>query len=211
MAPKQQSITFEDLEQRQSIYLYAGNKPFDVRYAGHVGLSLDQSNSDHILHDIVKPFPIMQNCVDIFQSEDVFEHIETHHLTSILDDIYRILKPGGLFRLSVPDYRCDVLYHRSLKDVSGNVLHDPGGGGEYSDGKVINGGHVWFPTFEQVKRILEESQFQNVNFLHYYDGSGTPVTNKIDYSLGHIMRTPDHDARVQNPYRPMSLVVDCIK
>ena len=37
------------------------------------------------------------------------------------------------------------------------------------------------------------------------------VTHKIDYSKGHIHRTPDTDQRVQNPYRPMSIVVDCYK
>ena len=37
------------------------------------------------------------------------------------------------------------------------------------------------------------------------------ITNKIDYSLGYISRTPDNDDRVKNPYRPMSIVVDCYK
>ena len=34
-----------------------------------------------------------------------------------------------------------------LKDSSGNLYHDPGGGGSYDyiNSKVINGGHVWFP------------------------------------------------------------------
>ena len=43
------------------------------------------------------------------------------------------------------------------------------------------------------------------------DEMGKGVTHPIDYSIGHVMRTPDHDERVKNPYRPMSLVVDCIK
>ena len=38
-----------------------------------------------------------------------------------------------------------------------------------------------------------------------------PIVNKIDYSYGYISRTPDHDERVQTPYRPMSIVVDCYK
>ena len=48
-------------------------------------------------------------------------------------------------------------------------------------------------------------------FYHYYDESGKGVTEPIDYSISHVMRTPDHDERVKNPYRPMSIVVDCIK
>jgi hypothetical protein len=33
----------------------------------------------------------------------------------------------------------------------------------------------------------------------------------IDYTKGHISRTPDFDSRVQNPVRPLSLIVDLIK
>jgi hypothetical protein len=122
-----------------------------------------------------------------------------------------VLKKGGLFRLSVPDYQCDVLYKRSLKDDKGEIFFDPGGGGKYRKGKIVDGGHVWFPTYRLVKELLEKTEFKNITFLHYYDEQGNPVTKEIDYSKGHVKRTPDHDVRVKTPYRPMSIVVDCTK
>lgn len=51
---------------------------------------------------------LSDNSVDIYQSEDVFEHIEYQTIPSIFNEIYRVLKPNGLFRLSMPDYRCDI-------------------------------------------------------------------------------------------------------
>ena len=79
--------------------------------------------------------------------------------------------------------------------------------------KVENGGHLWFPTYKSVKPLLESTNFSNdkINFLHYYDENKKPVVNNIDYSMGYISRTPDNDKRVQNPRRPMSIVVDCYK
>jgi hypothetical protein len=53
--------------------------------------------------------------------------------------------------------------------------------------------------------------FDEIRFYHYYNEVGEPVTTPIDYSIGHVMRTPDHDERVREAYRPMSIVVDCIK
>jgi predicted SAM-dependent methyltransferase len=134
-------------------------------------------------------------------------------LDRIIKDIYRILKPGGFFRLSVPDYRCDILYDRSIKDEKGDVLFDEDGGGEFlkEKGIVINGGHVWFPIYEKINALFEGTLFQKIEFLHYYDEMGKPVCKKIDYTKGFIQRTPDHDNRVCNPYRPMSIVVDCYK
>jgi SAM-dependent methyltransferase len=204
-------VTFGDLSSRKSIYLYAGDVPRNEKYCRYVGLSLSQGDSNHIKHDATTALPLVDSCVDVYQSEDVFEHIEPQKLPEVINEIYRVLKPGGIFRLSLPDYRCDILYERCLKDESGTPIFDPGGGGDYVDGKVINGGHVWFPIYENVKTILNATLFKEVFFYHYYDETGSPVTKDIDYSFGHVMRTPDHDDRVQNPYRPMSIVVDCIK
>ena len=86
-----------------------------------------------------------------------------------------------------------------------------GVGERFLNGKVVKGGHVWFPNFEIVKELLSKTLFNKVIFYHYYDESGEGITKTIDYSIGHVTRTPDHDERVKNPFRPMSIVVDCIK
>jgi hypothetical protein len=103
------------------------------------------------------------------------------------------------------------LHNRTQKSETGDLLFDPGGGGDFVNGKVVNGGHVWFPEYNTVKELLEKTPFKDIAFYHYYDESGKDVTHPIDYSMGHIMRTPDHDERVKDPYRPMSIVVDCKK
>ncbi|MEQ8428717.1 MAG: class I SAM-dependent methyltransferase [Gammaproteobacteria bacterium] len=204
-------ISFSDLQQEKYIYLYAGDVPQNGLYNKFVGLSLSQENFQHIKHDVTHKLPLDDSCVDIYQSEDVFEHIEPELLIPVIDEIYRVLKPDGVFRLSLPDYQCDFLYNRTRKNVAGELLFDPVGGGDFIDGKVINGGHVWFPQYQNVKALLEKTKFRDIRFYHYYDESGNGVTNPIDYSIGHVKRTPDHDERVKNPYRPMSIVVDCIK
>jgi len=64
-----------------------------------------------------------------------------------------------------------------------------------------------------VKQLLLSTNFDEnkIDFLHYYDEEKQPVLKNIDYSLGYISRTPDNDSRVQNPRRPMSIVIDCYK
>ena len=211
-------MKFEDIVNNDKIFLYCGDVPKqrrDYTKIPFIGLSLDNDNKYHIKHDITQTLRVKDNTVDIIQSEDVMEHIEYGMLKKSIDDIFRVLKPGGLFRLSMPDYNCDVLYNRSEKDVEGNIIFDQGGGGSYdrTNKKVIKGGHVWFPVFNSVKSLLESTNFLNdkINYLHYYDENNNPITNKIDYSKGYISRTPDHDDRVKNPFRPMSIIVDCYK
>lgn len=192
------------------VKLYAGDIPEEKEYKGWIGLSITKCDHRHILHDITNPFPLANNSVNAFQAEDVLEHIPYDHLLPIVNEIFRILKPGGLFRLSVPDYGCDVLRDRSCKDGFGNIVFDPGGGGTPE-----NPGHVWFPRIDTVYAVLAKSKFETegtMDFLHYWNPDGTSFTLRpIDYGKGMVMRTPDFDGRVRYPRRPMSIVVDLTK
>lgn len=206
---------FRDIKNNKNIYLYAGDCINNKTNIQFVGLSLENNNDTNIKHNVLNKMDINDNSVDIYQSEDVFEHIEYDKLCDVINEIYRVLKPGGLFRLSMPDYRCDVLYNRSEKNEKNEIIFDKGGGGnyDYKNKKVINGGHLWFPKYELVKHLLDNTNFENdkIKYLHYYDENSNPITKIIDYSKGYIQRTPDNDKRVQKPYRVMSIVVDCYK
>jgi len=206
---QQQPIRWKDIQNRRSLKLYAGDIFDQELYGDVVGLSLSRNDDKHILHDMTYKIPLQDNLVESFQSEDVFEHIVYEKLIFIINEIYRTLKPGHLFRLSLPDYRCDVLYNRSVKDSLGNIVFDPGGGGSLN-----NPGHLWFPRLETVRALIEQTFFYtngNVEYLHYYNVDNTFVLKPIDYSKGHVSRTPDFDDRVANPRRPMSMVIDLTK
>lgn len=189
--------------------LYAGDLPDFIEYAGLTGLSLNVNDNRHILHDITHPFPIPDNSVDSFQAEDVLEHIPYNQLVPVLDEIFRVLKPNGFFRLSLPDYGCDILQERSVKDSSGKIIFDPGGGGT-----TENPGHAWFPRIDEVRNLVEKSAFARkgkIEYLHYYNMDGSSLVKPVDYSKGHVNRTPDFDERVKSPYRPMSMIIDLVK
>jgi predicted SAM-dependent methyltransferase len=190
-------LKFSDL--KEPIRLYAGDIP-SWRKDNIVGLSLTRDDSRHIRHDITIPFPLEDETVDRFESESVFEYITQIKLVPIINEIYRILKMGGLFRLSVPDYRGPIMYDRCLK-CDGKIYEDPIGGYDV----------MWFPTIETLVGIIERTKFKNVEYLQYYMPDGTPVVKKIDHSLGKIQRTSDFDIRVKDTGLPLSLVVDLTK
>lgn len=52
--------------------------------------------------DITKPLPFADNSADACRIEHGAEHISTHECLRFFDEVYRILKPGGTFRLSIP-------------------------------------------------------------------------------------------------------------
>jgi SAM-dependent methyltransferase len=193
--------------------LYAGRISRNLpQFRTHLGITPFAPSSRNIDHDARVPMPIPNNSVEVYQSEDVFEHIPYRDLPTVFDEIFRVLKPGGLFRLSLPDYGCDLLARRTQRDAAGNFLFDPSGGGRLFDGQVIEGGHVWFPTYARVRALFDQSRFAQggrVDFLHYTSEDGQVVMRAIDYSKGYVGRTPDHDGR--SPHQPLSIVVDAVK
>jgi SAM-dependent methyltransferase len=157
-----------------------------------LGLSLSRSDKKHIRHNITYRHDLPDNSVSIYQAEDVFEHINYASLKFVVKEIFRLLKSGGLFRLSVPDYN-NPKYLKDefvLKSTDGNVVFDPWGGGDYEleTGKVINGGHIWFPKYETVKNLLETVEWASVNFLQYYDENKNIHGQEVDYSKCYVHR-----------------------
>ena len=73
--------------------------------------------------------PYADNSIAKIQAQDVLEHLPFDKVPFVLDEIYRVLKPGGIFRLSVPDYRSPVHKRRSVYDWRGRVT------GDLSDGR----------------------------------------------------------------------------
>lgn len=53
--------------------------------------------------DVRKPFPYMNNTFEAVFSSHLLEHLYPSEAEACVEEIYRILKPGGICRISVPD------------------------------------------------------------------------------------------------------------
>ncbi len=208
--------SFDDFKGRSLKALYAGrlSRHLPQWSTDYIGMTPFFPSSRNIGHDATKPLPLPDDYLDLYQSEDVFEHIEYDKLFAVFDEIHRVLKPGGTFRLSLPDYGFDGYSTRTKRDADGAFQFDPGGGGGFENGKVVDGGHLWFPTYDLVKALFDRSAFARkgtVDFLHYTAPDGTFVMKPIDFRIGYVQRVPGNDNRVADRPRPISIVVDARK
>jgi SAM-dependent methyltransferase len=208
------SMTWNDLERRPIRRLYAGRLRRGLpQYSTHYGITPFFASSRNLFHDVAEPYPIAGGSIDAYQSEDVFEHLPLDRFVPVLNEIHRVLKPGAVFRLSLPDYNFDVYRDRTQRAEDGSLRFDPMGGGSIdADGTIRGGGHLWFPTIDLVRALIEQSGFAGqAEYLQYANPDGSSVLKPIDYSTGYIQRTADHDARVRDRRRAVSIVVDMTK
>ena len=56
------------------------------------------------VHDLRKGIPFPENSVDAVYHSHFFEHLDREHTPVFLKEVYRVLKPGGLQRIVVPDW-----------------------------------------------------------------------------------------------------------
>lgn len=71
--------------------------------------------------DITKPLPYKDGEVDFVFCEHGAEHISGPQVLGFFEEVYRILKPGGVFRLCIPVL--DRLSRPAAKDIIQNHGH----------------------------------------------------------------------------------------
>jgi hypothetical protein len=201
-------MDFCKLDLNKKISLYAGDICDDVHMSINnlYGLSINKADSRHIYHDITIPYPLPDNCIESYQAEDVLEHIFINKIIPTINEIYRILKVGGIFRMCLPDYYSSWLRSISMLDDKGNILYDPTGGGIYGEKGVENGGHVWFPNYDNVKEILKQTKFNKIDFMCYRTEDNELHMKDIDFSKGYVNRIFQKENK--DIY---SMVIDCYK
>ncbi|MHB1162754.1 MAG: glycosyltransferase, partial [Chloroflexota bacterium] len=68
----------------------------------HLDIRSDLPHLEHV-HDIAKPLPFPEATFDEILSRSSLEHVSWRHITEILRDWRRVLKPGGVLRIWMPD------------------------------------------------------------------------------------------------------------
>jgi predicted SAM-dependent methyltransferase len=74
------------------------------RMAGWLNCDLDPMR-DAIILDVTRPYPFAENTFDFIYCEHMIEHIPYSGGRAMLEESYRVLKPGGRLRIATPDVR----------------------------------------------------------------------------------------------------------
>jgi predicted SAM-dependent methyltransferase len=86
-------------------------------------LSFEAMSDNIVVHDLRKGIPAEEGSVDAVYHSHTLEHIDRDDVPGFMAEILRVLKPGGIHRIVVPDLEAPVRAY--LKDLdAGNDDHD---------------------------------------------------------------------------------------
>ena len=205
-------------------YLYFGALgPHERQYQipNFVGLALEPAHAREVRHDLTAALAYGDNSIAKIQAQDVLEHLPFERVPFVLDEIYRVLKPGGVFRLSVPDYRSPVHRRRSVYDWRGRVTGDLLMGAEpyfdstTGDARIRFSGngeaHLWFPRYELITHLVLKSEIRKtqITFWQGFLDDHAFLAEPFPENEMYVQRALPHDRRAGGA--PISFVADFVK
>ena len=75
-----------------------------INQSNWINLDFNSESKNVIKANLINKIPLENNSVDFVYSSHFIEHLDNKDLNKLLDEIYRILKPGGILRLSTPNF-----------------------------------------------------------------------------------------------------------
>ena len=129
--------------------------------------------------DIVKGLPIAHESCDGVYCSHVLEHLSLNDFHRALHNTYIVLRPGGTFRLVMPDLESCVRAYveDAAASAAENFMRSAGIGIEERPQRFMgrlmaafgNSQHLWLWDFKAAKAALEAAGFRNVRRATYGD------------------------------------------
>jgi predicted SAM-dependent methyltransferase len=123
------------------------------------------------------------NSVDLIYSSHTFEYFDRMQGEDVLREWRRVLKPGGILRLAVPDFEALAKVYSQYRNL--DLIHGPLYGR-----MVVRSGtkdlilfHRTCYDFKSLSRILKKCGFRNV---HRYDWRDTLHKDYDDFSQAYV-------------------------
>ena len=161
---------------------------------------VDAQPASHV--DIVGPverLPLDDNSVSLIYASHILEHFGRHAYKAVLKEWFRVLKPGGILRLAVPDFAaCAAIYYENgladgLSGLVGLII-----GGQRNEHDF----HKMIFDEDFLRRELFDIGFQEVR---RWDWRMTEHTEVDDYSQAYIPHLNKEEGRL------MSLNLEAVK
>jgi len=134
---------------------------------------------DHIDHvSSIDNLSFIQNdSVDVIYNCHVLEHFKRQQTKLVLTEWFRILKSGGVLRVSVPDFESVCNVYQETKDL--NLVIGPLFGGQ----TYLYNIHYNMFDFQSLNKLLTDTGFKDVK---RYDPFATEHADIDDYSRAYI-------------------------
>ena len=133
------------------------------------------------IRDRSNGIPFNDNTVDFIYTSHFVEHLSRKNALTLLKDSYRVLKKGGMMRVSIPDLEYAIsLHHLGKKDeMLSQYFFVEDDGASFSQ-------HRYMYDYELLSKVLSDIGFSDIRKCEFQIGSVPDcefLDNRADESL----------------------------
>lgn len=150
-------------------------------------LNIDNNSDENIEKldlnwDLRNPLPYDDNSVDFIFNEHFFEHLTVEEAQKTIKDLMRVLKPGGVMRIAMPDLEWVIDNYLNLPIEKNPVLRKFGFEHVKTRAEWINmsfrwWGHEWLYDWEELERRLGEAGYKNTKRCKMHESTYPELRN----------------------------------
>lgn len=89
----------------EALYQRSGEQSLKLNLGGGLTQIPGYTNIDHITGGEVYPLALASNRAEVIRASHILEHFPVDDLANVLADWVRVLKPGGVLKIAVPDFK----------------------------------------------------------------------------------------------------------
>ncbi len=132
--------------------------------------------------DIIKGLPVAENSVDGIYCSHTLEHLALNDLRTALQNTYKVLKVGGVFRMVLPDlefYAREYISNLALGDVNSSyqflensmlgIKQRPRGLSGFASVVLGNSHHLWMWDYLSLSKELDAVGFKAIRRCDFGD------------------------------------------
>lgn len=122
---------------------------------------IDGGDYPHLEFNDITNLPYQDGTVDVIYASHVIEYFNQDEIKRVLAEWHRVLRPGGVLRIAVPDFLKLMWVYQDTKDLN-KILGPLFGKMPMGDETIY---HKTVYDFNSLKELLETLGFYNI--IHY--------------------------------------------
>ena len=176
-----------------SIYLHLGCGP--INHPMFINIDARPAPHIHYVRRIDNLSVFKNNTVDLIYASHCLEHFSHRKIAEVLKEWYRVLKKGGVLRVSVPDFDLLLQIYRNNRNDINTIVLPLMGGQDYR----YNFHYAVFTT-SSLSSLLRETGFTDIKS---WEPGSMHLTTFDDWSAGKIT--------IHGRVYPVSLNIEAVK
>lgn len=141
-------------------------------------INIDNNSDDNIekldlSHDLRNPLPYKDNTVDYIFNEHFFEHLTVEEGQGAMKEFMRVLIPGGVMRIAMPDLAQAVEAYCDTKWKDREFMKKFDLDFVQTRAELLNmnfrwWGHQWLYDWEELERRLKQAGYTKIKQCEYH-------------------------------------------